>query len=64
MKKKTYNKPSFKVIDIELNELCVGSVCKEVTINIRRGNKLEQTHVFTDGNLINDSDNSMWDHDF
>lgn len=59
MEKKEYIKPSFKEIEIKLNDFCVGSVCTKVDIFIPEGNKLEKTKVFTEGNTDN-----MWDHEF
>ena len=34
MKRKIYIKPAFKIVKIDWNDLCVGSVCTIVDINV------------------------------
>lgn len=60
MKKKVYSKPSFKFVKIEWNDLCAGSNCTKIDINVvGLKNKQEKTFVFGREDTKN-----MWESNF
>ena len=58
MNSKIYQKPSFSMAKIEMNDLCAGSV-QQLTVGVKRGNSADKCLVFKNNEL-----DSHWDSEF
>lgn len=62
MKRKNYIKPSFKFVQIEWNDLCAGSKCTTIDINVvGLKERKEKTYTFKRGET---HDKNMWETSF
>ena len=55
-----YIKPTYKIVEIIMNDLCAGSVCSHIDIKIEKIQKSRhKTYVFREGET-----KGMWDSNF
>lgn len=59
MEKKKYLKPQFHTVKINPSEMCAGSVCTTVDINIIEGTRKDVTHVIPENGT-----GGSWDENF
>lgn len=60
MNSKIYERPSFSMAKIEMNDLCSGSAVRRTHVQVDQGARMDYGYAMK----VNDGTEGMWDGDF